>query len=164
MTICYAYQGKAIFYNIQAKNIETDALTVGALNIDKQQQQQQYAYRQQGQYESIPYYGIDGLAGFLGAYLSQLIFASEQMDPHQRKRAISWILFSLLILFLISFSPYIDWAAHLGGLVVGFLLGPFVFQASNKVVRILSLVLTIAYFVIGFTLFYAVRDVPHYYF
>ena len=62
---------------------------------------------------------------------------------------------------IFSTAPFIDWSAHLGGVLIGFGLGLYIFvydgQASApKMVAYIGLSTVIVYFILGFALFYTV--------
>lgn len=65
------------------------------------------------------------IAGVMGAYLTVLMLQTGQGDvAAQRARMMSMfsITFSIVFLLIMSFIPFIDWAAHLFGLIGGALL------------------------------------------
>jgi len=49
-----------------------------------------------------------------------------------RKEQLGGVLCSVILVMAFSFIPYVDWAAHLGGLVAGILVGLPVFSCSIK--------------------------------
>lgn len=70
------------------------------------------------------------LLGVFGAWISHMALHWSQGDDYtrrQRKFNLWMALFNVLIIIAFSFSPLIDWAAHLGGLGGGMLLGLWYF-------------------------------------
>ncbi len=55
-------------------------------------------------------------------------FAAEQ----SRKKQACHVIFGIILVMAMSFIPYVDWAAHLGGLVAGFALGIVLFSFTMK--------------------------------
>ncbi|EEC49807.1 predicted protein, partial [Phaeodactylum tricornutum CCAP 1055/1] len=68
------------------------------------------------------------LMGLFGAKLAEVTLrvcdradTEQQRVAHQvRKEQCTAVTCSVLLVMLFSFIPYVDWAAHLGGLVAGF--------------------------------------------
>jgi len=64
-----------------------------------------------------------------------------------------------------SAAPFIDWSAHLGGLIFGFFITSAVFggQSNNdkirKYVPIASLATVVGFYILGLALFYTVIKV-----
>lgn len=93
-----------------------------------------------------------------------------------RMEQLSGVLCSVTLVGLFSFIPYVDWAAHLGGLVAGMLVGLVLFSSSIKspccVVFwfVVGMALTVAAFVASLVYMYnevepadELRDVCGYY-
>lgn len=55
-------------------------------------------------------------------------FAAEQ----SRKEQACHVIFGIILVMAMSFIPYVDWAAHLGGLVAGFAMGIVLFSFTMK--------------------------------
>lgn len=55
-------------------------------------------------------------------------FAAEQ----SRKDQACHVIFGIILVMAMSFVPYVDWAAHLGGLVAGFAMGIVLFSFTMK--------------------------------
>lgn len=78
------------------------------------------------------------LMGLFGAKLGEVFmfscFCVEHIDRKSthgmRMEQLSGALCSVAILSLFSLIPYVDWAGHLGGLGVGFLVGLCIFSAN----------------------------------
>ena len=71
---------------------------------------------------------------------------------------------SVVIVMLFSFIPFVDWAAHLGGLIAGFLVGIAIFGVDLKAswwVRILIGLIGIVSSVVVFSraIYYMYNDV-----
>lgn len=75
------------------------------------------------------------LMGLFGAKLAEVTLrvcdradTEQQRVAHQvRKEQCTAVTCSVLLVMLFSFIPYVDWAAHLGGLVAGFAVGILLF-------------------------------------
>ena len=68
--------------------------------------------------------GAGALMGLLGAWLVALLVAWGEGDRvAQQQRGVNLILCVINCVFIISLSmvPYIDWAAHVGGMLGGML-------------------------------------------
>ena len=85
---------------------------------------------------------------------------------------------SVIIVMLCSFIPYVDWAAHLGGLIAGFCVGMILFACDLQKARwskifwlLVGVAITIIYFTVVFERMYSgeidpaeeLRDVCKYY-
>jgi membrane associated rhomboid family serine protease len=80
---------------------------------------------------------VMGLFGGKGAEVICRCFESKTSDQEHvayqvRKEQCAGVLCSVTIVMLFSFIPYVDWAAHLGGLLAGFCVGMIVFAADLK--------------------------------
>eukprot|EP01112_Ceratiomyxa_fruticulosa_P014006 TRINITY_DN3983_c0_g1_i2.p1 TRINITY_DN3983_c0_g1~~TRINITY_DN3983_c0_g1_i2.p1 ORF type:complete len:346 (-),score=57.34 TRINITY_DN3983_c0_g1_i2:88-1125(-) len=102
------------------------------------------------------------IMGIMGAHFAELLWAGDRMNPQQRKISMGSAILFIVITMLFSFSKFIDWAAHLMGVIMGFLLGSVVFgkDSSNNAMRrfgyLLALAIIVSFFVIGFALFFTV--------
>lgn len=122
--------------------------------------------------------------GLFGAKISEILCrACESRETVQekvghaiRKHQLAESLGGAVIVMLFSFLPFVDWAAHLGGLLTGMTVGMMVFSFSveNMVGRclwcVLGLGLTVTLFATFLTYMYtqvegveSLRDVCAYY-
>eukprot|EP01089_Gocevia_fonbrunei_P001208 TRINITY_DN11129_c0_g1_i2.p1 TRINITY_DN11129_c0_g1~~TRINITY_DN11129_c0_g1_i2.p1 ORF type:complete len:349 (-),score=41.24 TRINITY_DN11129_c0_g1_i2:220-1266(-) len=106
------------------------------------------------------------LLGILGCSLSEILITWRTSDPTARKTSLYSVAFSIIIIMILSiWSKYIDFGGHLGGLLVGALLGGAYFSKehhNDNVTKYGSLafgVLTLLYFILGFVIFYTAIDV-----
>ena len=58
----------------------------------------------------------------------------ERSDTTVAREQLGGVFCAVTVVELFSFIPYVDWAAHLGGLIAGFLVGIvcFSFWISNR--------------------------------
>jgi membrane associated rhomboid family serine protease len=124
------------------------------------------------------------VCGLFGAKLSEVFCricearrTRQQRIGHDvRMEQLKGIMCSVVIIALFSFIPYVDWAAHLGGLLAGIVVGLMIFAHSidNRCwVRIWFLVgtaLTIIFYAVSLNHMYTdvdppeeIRDVCEYY-
>jgi len=99
--------------------------------------------------------------GLFGAKLSEVVMrACERIRTKQdrvanqvRKEQCCAVSCSVIVIMLFSFIPYVDWAAHLGGLLAGIFVGIFIFacEIESKLWRVLWHLLGMAAVVISFT-------------
>jgi Rhomboid family len=79
----------------------------------------------------------------------------ERVARAVRKEQCCLVSTSVIIVMLFSFIPFVDWAAHLGGLISGFLIGlaifPFDLQAHWSI-RIICSAVGLAVTITGFAL------------
>lgn len=126
---------------------------------------------------------VMGLFGGKAAEVICRFFETETSDQdrigHQvRKEQCAGVMCSVIVVLLFSFIPYVDWAAHLGGLLAGFCVGMIVFAVDlNKAVcsklfwLLVGVAITVAYFVVVFQRMHSgeiesaeeLRDVCQYY-
>jgi membrane associated rhomboid family serine protease len=104
------------------------------------------------------------IMGIMGANLAEVLVRVNKYDVLQRRVSIGSLVFIIVITMLFSMAPFIDWSAHVGGVVIGFLLGLFIFvndgqSSAPRFVAHLSLAAVVIYFVLGFALFYTVVKV-----
>jgi hypothetical protein len=100
--------------------------------------------------------------GLLGAYLADCIATWHKTDPTQRKvtliQTVAWIAITMLL----GISPFVDTAAHFGGVLTGVLLGFAVFSGEfetarvRAMVRLAGIAATLVYFILGCVLFWTV--------
>lgn len=123
--------------------------------------------------------------GLFGAKLAEVICrfcesdkTKEERVAHQvRKEQCAGVMCSVTVVMLFSFIPYVDWAAHLGGLLAGFAVGMIMFSldiisnAWKFFWLLLGIALTTVYFVVTLQHMYSgevepaeeLRDVCGYY-
>jgi len=104
--------------------------------------------------------------------------AHEKVGQQVRKEQCAGVMCSVTVVMLFSFIPYVDWAAHLGGLIGGFCIGLIMFSADLKNAVFSKLTwlfigigVTAAYFIVLFHQVYSsdieaaeeLRDVCGYY-
>mmetsp|Transcript_49168 Transcript_49168/g.73314 ORF Transcript_49168/g.73314 Transcript_49168/m.73314 type:complete len:364 (-) Transcript_49168:213-1304(-) len=70
----------------------------------------------------------------------------QQIGHEVRKEQLGAVLCSVALVMAFSFIPYVDWAAHLGGLVAGLLVGFAVFSC-----KIHTITWRLLWFLVGFT-------------
>ncbi|KAL0490303.1 rhomboid-like protease [Acrasis kona] len=89
------------------------------------------------------------IMGLIGAKLSSLVCRWNKISPSDRAAQIVSVLFTILIVMLWSFSRYIDWASHLGGLMMGVILGFLLFSnhIESKALKVITVVTSILAFV-----------------
>mmetsp|Transcript_9560 Transcript_9560/g.28536 ORF Transcript_9560/g.28536 Transcript_9560/m.28536 type:complete len:355 (-) Transcript_9560:2088-3152(-) len=102
----------------------------------------------------------------------------DRIGHQVRKEQCAGVMCSVTVVLLFSFIPYVDWAAHLGGVVAGFCVGMIVFSANLKKARfsklfwlLVGLAITVVYFAVVFQRMFAgeietaeeLRDVCRYY-
>eukprot|EP00026_Physarum_polycephalum_P010184 Phypoly_transcript_10336.p1 GENE.Phypoly_transcript_10336~~Phypoly_transcript_10336.p1 ORF type:complete len:350 (+),score=45.07 Phypoly_transcript_10336:128-1177(+) len=105
------------------------------------------------------------ILGLVGAYFAFIILIWKTLNSKEKKMQVIQALFILLVLGLLALTPYIDSSAHLGGLVIGFLLGfGLLPNAQTSVLarraRIVPLLLAGVFFGVGFWYFYSVEKPP----
>lgn len=110
---------------------------------------------------------VMGLFGGKGAEVICRCFEKESTDQdriaHQvRKEQCAGVMCSVTVVMLFSFIPYVDWAAHLGGVVAGFCVGMILFSANLKKARcsklfwlLVGVAITIVYFGVVFQRMYS---------
>lgn len=122
--------------------------------------------------------------GLFGAKLTEILCricepqttVQQKVGNAVRKELLSGMIISIVIVMIFSFLPYVDWAAHLGGLLAGMFTGILLFACSIEftVCRILwfiiGLVLSLFSFALALDYMYhrvevveALRDVCGYY-
>lgn len=76
------------------------------------------------------------LVGLFGAKISEVImlmsFKTKDAYLIDGMHQLSAILFTLFFVSLLLFFPYVEWRAHMGGFVAGFIIGMFVFTKKIK--------------------------------
>ena len=102
----------------------------------------------------------------------------ERIGHQVRKEQCAGVMCSVTVVLLFSFIPFVDWAAHLGGVVAGFCVGMIVFAADLKKALfsklfwlIVGIAITAVYFIVVFQMMYSgeiepaeeLRDVCDYY-
>jgi hypothetical protein len=128
--------------------------------------------------------------GLIGAFATETVMTWHKTEPtarcnQSRRRKVLWsadeffCLFclcdrkfgaiqlgiTLAIIFFMSFIPYVDWAAHLGGFMIGAMIGVIYFAVESdhpqvrKLGPYVAAALLVIYFALGFALFYTVVNV-----
>lgn len=102
----------------------------------------------------------------------------DRIGHQVRKEQCAGVMCSVTVVLLFSFIPYVDWAAHLGGVIAGFCVGMIIFAADlNKAVfsklfwLVVGISITCVYFIVIFQMMYSgdietaeeLRDVCGYY-
>lgn len=100
--------------------------------------------------------------GLFGGKLSEVVMrACERARTKQdlvgqqvRKEQCCAVSCSVIVIMLFSFIPYVDWAAHLGGLAAGIIVGIFIFacEIESIVWRVLWSLVGMAITVVSFTM------------
>jgi len=122
--------------------------------------------------------------GLFGGKLSEIVLlcceksvnAKERAGERSRKQQVALVVGGIVIVAAMSFIPYVDWAAHLGGMIAGFVLGLvcFSFKIRNWFFMLVWLVVgvgsTAALYLAGMAYMYnevetkdELRDVCGYY-
>lgn len=122
--------------------------------------------------------------GLFGAKLSEIMLlccekskTMEEIAGHRsRKQQAALVIGGIVIVGAMSFIPYVDWAAHLGGMIAGFVLGMVLFSCRirNWIFKLIWLVvgvgLTVVLYSVGMAYMYTMvetneelRDVCGYY-
>src|SRR5690606_14176027 len=106
------------------------------------------------------------LMGIAGAYLAEILCTWSKTQPMARRSALIQILIMIFAIMLLSWSPYVDFGAHLGGLLVGTFIGVLWFTRLHlesplhkQIGMGVGALLLLVYFVMGFILFFTVIDV-----
>jgi membrane associated rhomboid family serine protease len=90
--------------------------------------------------------------GLFGAKFSEIFLlccekgttTKERAAAFSRKRQACQVIGGIVIVMAMSFIPYVDWAAHLGGLVAGFVIGMVCFSLKFR-----SWIFVAIWFVVG---------------
>jgi hypothetical protein len=122
--------------------------------------------------------------GLFGAKLSEIfcracesrLSVQEKVGQAVRMEQLSGTVICIIIVMLFSFVPYVDWAAHVGGLLSGMAIGLTIFSCYTATICwriiwfVVGLALTVVYFTVTFMYLYnkvepneALRDVCGYY-
>lgn len=102
------------------------------------------------------------ILGIVGARLGQLICSWSSQHPQMRCMNLFQILLFIGLTMIFSVNKYIDFGGHLGGVIIGFLLGTTFFSYAvqgatmRKVAFLGSLILTVTYFIVTITLLFTV--------
>eukprot|EP01111_Echinosteliopsis_oligospora_P004882 TRINITY_DN1799_c0_g1_i1.p1 TRINITY_DN1799_c0_g1~~TRINITY_DN1799_c0_g1_i1.p1 ORF type:complete len:335 (-),score=61.31 TRINITY_DN1799_c0_g1_i1:27-1031(-) len=102
------------------------------------------------------------ILGLQGANLAQIIWYSAHIDERQRRSSLIQCVMVIVMTMLFSTVPFIDWSGHLGGILVGFLVGCVIFgrmSSTTKIktyVPIIGVVLCSIFFLLNLVLFYTV--------
>jgi membrane associated rhomboid family serine protease len=105
------------------------------------------------------------ILGLIGAKVANILCTWSKIPPQHRISQVISVAITIAIVMLWSFSRYIDWASHLGGLMMGFFLGLVLFAnfIDNRFIRIsftlVGAFLVVTYFVVLSTVFALVVNV-----
>jgi membrane associated rhomboid family serine protease len=91
------------------------------------------------------------LIGIIGARVTDIILRWTKMPQQARiSNVISLVMLLFFTMIMTFTSSYVDWASHLGGLIVGFFVGFAVFahELDDKRFRTISLILGVSLSVI----------------
>jgi len=97
--------------------------------------------------------------GLMGAYLVEIILTWHRTEEQKRRLSLVVCLFAIAFETAIGFLPFLDVSCHLGGLLLGVLLGLYCFidEADHRFVKAvvpkISIVLIVAVFVVSIILF-----------
>ena len=67
------------------------------------------------------------IMGILASWIVWIVFRWKKIPPEchrQRNCQLSMVVASVVITLMFSFTPFVDWGAHLGGAIMGFVLAP----------------------------------------
>jgi len=100
------------------------------------------------------------IMGLMGCFLMEIVYTWPFTEPSARKLNLIQVCVMTALIMLISFSPLIDFAAHLGGWIVGVFIGMGYFAQTRstkfkKISIILCIVFLASYFAICLTVLYA---------
>jgi membrane associated rhomboid family serine protease len=103
--------------------------------------------------------------GLFGGKLAEVILRicerrvtkQDHVAHEVRKEQCCVVTVSVIIVMAFSFIPFVDWAAHLGGLVAGFCIGVaiFAFEIENHLFKLLWLIIGLG---VTFAYFYTTLD------
>ncbi|KAL7536314.1 hypothetical protein ACHAWF_005429 [Thalassiosira exigua] len=134
--------------------------------------------------ENISVGSSGAVMGLFGGKLSEIVLlccekstnAIEKSDERARKRQACLVIGGIIVVSAMSFIPFVDWAAHVGGMIAGFVLGLvcFSFKIRSWFFMLIWLVVgvgtTIILYIIGMAYMYTqvetndeLRDVCGYY-
>lgn len=94
--------------------------------------------------------------------MADVIATWNKTDPTQRKVTLIQTIIWIAITMLLGISPFVDTAAHFGGVLTGLLFGFAIFSGEfetpriRAIARLSGIVSTLIYFVLGFVLFWTV--------
>lgn len=103
------------------------------------------------------------VCGLFGAKIAEALCRCKENTKTEMK-ALSYAILceqfastlcSVILILVFSFIPFVDWAAHVGGLLGGFLVGMFIFSLRIKTMRwkigmtIVSLLINLIFFGVG---------------
>lgn len=114
------------------------------------------------------------IMGLFGAKLSEVVLRAceraktkqDRVGKQVRKEQCAAVTCSVVVIMLFSFIPYVDWAAHLGGLASGIVVGIFIFACEinsicwRAVLSLAGLALSLVAFFGAFSYMYSGAIVP----
>jgi len=113
-------------------------------------------------YETVGVGASGAIMGLMGGFLSEVLMTWSKTDAQTRNFNLIQITAVVGITMLFSMSKYVDLGAHLGGFIVGLLVGLALFSRdsmndfSRKHLGWIAGTVLAIYFVTGFAVFYAV--------
>jgi membrane associated rhomboid family serine protease len=77
--------------------------------------------------ESVGVGSSGAIMGILASWIVWIVFRWNKIPPEchrQRNCQLSMVVASVVVTLMFSFTPFVDWGAHLGGALMGFLVAP----------------------------------------
>lgn len=71
--------------------------------------------------------------GLMGAFLANILLTWKDTQPMERTVNIVQVVVVVGIIMLLSLLPFVDFGAHFGGLVTGFLIGCCYFSKETHI-------------------------------
>jgi len=106
------------------------------------------------------------ILGIVGAYFAHIVLLWDVLDPKTKKLQVIQAIFVVVALGLLSLAPYVDWAMHLGGFIVGVLLGFALLPDERHTLAVrrargLFVLGVVIFFVVGLWYFYSKENPPY---